>query len=79
MMAKRYRIYSERRRRQGDSSHYLRGPRSEHSWASKEGAGTYTASQAVQKAEHVNRMVRSNTDEVFSRFSIEVVDDDTEN
>ncbi len=77
-MAK-YRVYSERRRRQGDRSHYLRGPRSEHSWASQEGAGTYTASQALQKAEHVNQMVRANTYEVLSRFSIEVVDDDAEN
>ncbi len=78
-MAKRYRIYSERRRRQGDRSHYLRGPRSEHAWVPQEGAGTYTASQALQKAEHVNQMVRQNNPANPPQFSIEVVDDDAEN
>ncbi len=77
-MAKRYRIYGETRRRTGDPMHYLRGNRTEHSWARKSGADTYTALQAVKKAAHVNGMVRQNNPANPPQFSIEAVEDDSE-
>ncbi len=78
-MSKRYRIYGETRRRAGDPSHYLRGNRTEHSWANRPCAGTYTALQAVKKAAHVNALVRQNNPVNPPQFSIEVVEDDAEN